>query len=1089
MELADKFDAKAVESQIRRYIKSIDLEEQIFASDKPETVRFIEGPPTMNGIPHAGHLRGRVIKDLWYRFNTLQGKKIKFNGGWDTQGLPVELQVEKELGVTGGKTQAIKEFGVEKIVQECKKVVQRFNRTWVKVDDLLGMSFNHEKAYWTFRDGFIEREWQVLRKAYESKILEEDYTVIAYCPSCQTSLSHAEVNQGYEEVKDPSLYYKVKLADEEEGEEGEDVFLIVWTTMPFTLVTDAMVGLQPKEDYAFVKVGRETWVVGETRLEECMAEIGITDYETLKTAKGTEFEGRKYIHPLLGLIPELAEHAKADNYHVAVSESFVDVSAGSGLVHLSPANGEEDIKIANKRNVRVFSPIDDEVRFTQKAGERYQGMFVRDADRPIVEDLKGCNALVKIGRIKHKYPLCWRSHHRIVWLARRGWFYKLDRLEDKAVDAASSVEYFFEQPRNRFLGIIKERHPWCISRERVWGCPLPVWDCNDCKEKSWFFTREDIVKSADKLPDGPDFELHRPWIDNVTVRCKSCGGVNTAREEYVLDTWHNSGAAPYASLTEEQYAREIPAPFFTEGIDQTRGWAYTLLIENVILNNAPTPPYKAFLFQGHVLDEKGGKMSKSKGNVLEGEELLERYPVDLVRFYFMWKASPIEQLSFSTNELMVRPYQVIDTLFNLHLYFKQNSRYDDFDQDYTMEWVKQRGLLTPPEIWLLSKLQKLIQKMTEKNQACRFHESARAIDDFIINILSKTYIPITRGELWNEDETQRDRRLAIYTVLNLVLETLDVLIHPFCPFTSEYFYQTVFQKKPSILLERWPAYQEELVDEALEEAFDIMTNVVSLSYAARMKGKLKRRWPLEKAQICVRRGQRDKLESISGLLQAQLNVESFSIVEVEDRHDDDGNDGNDDNDSKTVLQQIIEMDEGLGLPIKPVVELKRKEIGPKVKQHMGRLVEIFNKIPPKEIVSSLQRHNRYDFDIDGSIISLDTEDFTLDFDADSDFALAKRDDYTVLVSTVRNEEMTAKGLVKDVARRLQELRKERGYTPTDVLETASILDLDEESLGMIKQRTEELSFLVRVKRVDFIESCREYKQVDIDGQKLRIAIE
>ena len=507
MELSTKFDAKAIESQVREYIKSIDLEKQIFASDKPEKIRFIEGPPTMNGIPHAGHLRGRVIKDLWYRFNTLQGKKIEFNGGWDTQGLPVELQVEKELGVSGGKTEAIKEFGVERIVSECKKVVEKFNKTWVEVDELLGMSFNHKKAYWTFRDEFIEREWQVLKKAYENKILEEDFTVIAYCPSCQTSLSHAEVNQGYEEVKDPSLYYKVKLVD-------EDAFLIVWTTMPFTLVTDAMVGLQPDEDYVFVKVENETWVVGKTRLEEFMVEVKIEDYKIAKTVKGSEFEGKKYIHPLLNLIPELNEHSKLDNYHVAVSEPFVDASTGSGLVHLSPANGEEDIKIANKRKVKIFSPINDEVKFTSHAG-KYQGMFVRDADRPIVEDLKERGALVKIGKIKHKYPLCWRSHHPIVWLARRGWFYKLDRLDNKAIDAANSVEYFFEQPKNRFLGIIKERHPWCISRERIWGCPLPVWNCEDCGEKNWFFTRKEIVQAADKLPDGPDFELHRPWIETL----------------------------------------------------------------------------------------------------------------------------------------------------------------------------------------------------------------------------------------------------------------------------------------------------------------------------------------------------------------------------------------------------------------------------------------------------------------------------------------------------------------------------------------------------------------------------------------------
>jgi len=1065
MELSTKFDAKKIESQIKEYIKSIDIEKQIFASDKPEKIRFIEGPPTMNGIPHAGHLRGRVIKDLWYRYNTLQGKKIEFNGGWDTQGLPVELQVEKELGVSGGKTEAIKQFGVERIVSECKKVVEKFNKAWVEVDELLGMSFNHEKAYWTFRDEFIEREWQVLKKAYENKILEEDFTVIAYCPSCQTSLSHAEVNQGYAEVKDPSLYYKVKLVD-------ENAFLIVWTTMPFTLVTDAMVGLQPDEDYVFVKVENETWVVGKTRLEEFMTEVKIEDYKIEKTVKGSEFEGKKYVHPLLDSIPELKGFSKADNYHVAVSEPFVDASTGSGLVHLSPANGEEDIKIANKRKVKIFSPINDEVKFTDKAG-KYQGMFVRDADRPIVEDLKECNALVKIGKIKHKYPLCWRSQHPIVWLARRGWFYKLDRLDNKAIDAANSVEYFFEQPKNRFLGIIKERHPWCISRERIWGCPLPVWNCEECNEKNWFFTRKEIIDAAENLPDGPDFELHRPWIDNITVKCKKCGSAKTKREEYVLDTWHNSGAAPYASLTDEEYSNEIPAPFFTEGIDQTRGWAYTLLIENVILNNAATPPYKSFLFQGHVLDEKGGKMSKSKGNVLEGKELLQKYPTDLIRFYFMWKASPIEPLSFSTDELMSRPYQVINTLFNLHLYFKQNSQYDNFDKSSSVEWAKQNDLLTSPDIWLLSKLQKLVQTMTEKNQSCKFHESAKAIDDFIINNLSQIYIPITRGELWDEDEEKKNRRLAIYSVLDKVLKTLDILIHPFCPFTSEYLYQTVFDGEQSILLDKWPQPQESLNNEKIEESFDIMKDVVSTSSAARMKGKLKRRWPLNEAQICVKKDQKMKLESLSTLLQSQLNVEKFSIVETE---------------KESGLDQIIELEQ-LGLPVKPVIELERKRIGPKAKQHMGKLVAIFNETNPEEISSSLQKDGKYDFDIDGEIISLDTEDFVVDFDAGENFAMVKRENYIVFISTARNKELMAKGLIKDIARRLQTLRKERGYNPTDVLETASILDLDEESLEMIKEKNKDLSFLVRVKQINFVESCKEYKDDDIDGQKIRISVE
>ncbi|MBI2643249.1 MAG: class I tRNA ligase family protein, partial [Nitrosarchaeum sp.] len=751
---------------------------------------------------------------------------------------------------------------------------------------------------------------------------------------------------------------------------------------------------------------------------------------------------------------------------------FVEITAGSGLVHLSPANGEEDIKIANKRKVKVFNPINDQVKFTNLAG-KYEGMFVRDADKIIVEDLKEHNALVKIGKIKHKYPLCWRSHHPIVWLARKGWFYKLDRLEDKAINAAESVEYFFEQPKNRFLGIIKEKHPWCISRERIWGCPLPIWICSDCKKQNWFFTRKEIIDSAAKLPDGPNFELHRPWIDNITIKCKQCNSTNTKREEYVLDTWHNSGSAPYSSLTDEEYSKEIPAPFFTEGIDQTRGWAYTLLIENVILNNGPIPPFKSFLFQGHVLDEKGGKMSKSLGNVIDGAELLEKYPVDLIRFYFIWKASPIEPLSFSTDELMSRPYQVLNTLFNLHLYFKQNSEYDNFDKTKTISWAKENKLLTSPDIWLLSKLQKLIKKTTERNETCKFHEAAKAVDDFIINNLSQIYIPITRGELWDEEESKKNRRLAIYAILKEVLQTLDILIHPLCPFTSEYLYQTVFDGKKSILLDKWPQYQEILVNEEIEESFDIMKDVVSVSSAARMKGKLKRRWPLNEALICVSKGQKQKLESLSPLLMSQLNVEKFTIFEIE---------------KGQGLEQILELKQ-LNLPVKTILELDKKRVAPRAKQHIVKLSNVFSETNKEEIITSLQKHEQYNYEIDGEKISLDKEDFIVDFDASEEFAVSKRDNYIVFVSTSRNKEMMARGLIKDIARRLQTLRKERGYNPTDILSVASILDLDDESLEMIKEKSEELAFLVRVKQVNFTESCKEYKDDDIDGQKIRISVE
>jgi len=1066
MELTNEFNLKEIEQTAKDHISKLDLQKMIDdSSDKRDKIMFIEGPPTLNGEPHAGHLRGRVFKDLWYRFNTLNSKNVIFNAGWDTQGLPVELQAEKELGITDGKSGITTQQQIENLVTQCKKIVSKFHQKWIDVDKKLGMSLNQENAYWTYKDEYIEREWQLLKRAHENDILTEGYRVVAYCPSCQTSLSHSEVNQGYEMVQDPSLYYKVKLQD-------EDVYLVVWTTMPFTLVTDAMVGFNPDEEYVYVSAGDETWIVGKIRLEEFMKEAKVEDYKVLKTVNGSEFEGKKYTHPLLGDISGLEKMSKLENYHIAVAEKFVDVNAGTGIVHLSPANGEDDYNIAMKRKVEIFSPIDDEVKFTEDAG-KYAGMFVRDADEKIVQDIKDKNALVRIGKIKHKYPLCWRSHHKLVWLARREYFYMLDRLGDKAIDAAQKVKYFFDQPKNRFLEIIKEKHPWCISRERFWGCPLPIWKCTECENIERLFSRKEIVDIADDLPDGPDFELHRPWIDRVSIKCKKCNA-KMQREEFVLDTWHNSGAAPFASLSDDEYKKTIPAPFFTEGIDQTRGWAYTLLIENVIFNNKDISPYNSFLFQGHVLDEKGNKMSKSTGNVLDAADLLDKYPVDLVRFYFMWKSSPIETLNFSTKELMSRPYQILSTLFHIHLYFKQNSEYDKFNiNEATVGWAKDNDLLTSTDIWLLSKLQKTIELSTMSNIECKFHESASAIEDFLINSLSQIYIPITKPELWNDDENKKDRRHVIYAIIAESLKTLDILIHPFSPFTSEYLYTTTFGDKESILLETWPKSTPALVNESVEESFDIMNEIVSVCAAARMKGKLKRRWPLKHALICVEKGLQKKIELLSELLQSQLNVEDFKIIELENHEG---------------ISEMLEMKKS-GAPVIPKIELNRKTIGPKAKQNLGKLLEIFSETKPDEIIQGLEKDSSFTFDVNGTKISLDTDDFIIEFDVQEGFAFSRRNNLIGVISTERNDELMAKGLIKDLARRLQALRKEMGYNPTDVLNTASVLNLDEESLSIIKNKTEELSFLVRVKQVNFTQTCKKYKDDDIDGQKIRISVE
>ncbi|OLC25126.1 MAG: isoleucine--tRNA ligase [Candidatus Nitrososphaera sp. 13_1_40CM_48_12] len=1068
MEFNTKFDVKAIENEVRNYLDNLDLRAHLENElAGKELVGFVEGPPTMNGEPHAGHLRGRIIKDLWYRYNILRKKKVIFRAGWDTQGLPVELQAEKELGLTGSKAENVSKVGVEKIVETCKKIIHSYNEKWVAADKLLGMSFNYEKAYWTFRDEYIEREWQYLKKAWESGVLREWFRVVAYCPSCQTSLSNAEVNQGYENVEDPSFYYKVKLTD-------ENAYLIVWTTMPFTIVTDEMVGTNPEADYNHVRANGENWIVGADRMEELMKELRVEDYAVQKTIKGSDLEGRHYVHPLLHLIPGLAELASTGSIHFVVAEDFVETTTGSGLVHLSPANGEEDFEIAAKRNVPIFVPIDDRVVFTEKAGT-FKGLFVRDADMKVVQAMKEANASIKLGKIKHQYPTCWRSHHKVVWLARREYFYIIEKLGDKPLEAAQNVEYFFEPPKNRFVEIIKEQHPWCISRERVWGTPLPIWSCSKCGHKEALFSRADIVRKAIELPDGQDFELHRPWIDRIKINCEKCGAT-MQREQFVLDTWHNSGAAPYASLTDEEFNDLIPATFLTEGIDQTRGWAYTLLMENVIMNEAGIAPFQSFLFQGHVLDEKGNKMSKSLGNVIEARALLSDNPVDLVRLYFIWKSSPIESLNFSLDEMKTRSYQILSTLHNLHVYFKQNSGFDKFDHDkHNLQWVADGNLLGQTEVWLLSKLQGLITEVTDSFSRCRFHEGAKAIDEFIINHLSQTYVPLTRNVIWDDSVENLDRRLAVYSVIGHALMQLDIMLHPLSPFITEYLCLTCFEKKSSILLASWPTHDEKLVNVKVESAFDMIKEIVSLANAARNLAGLKRRWPIKQVMICGHGVKSLDIEGFSDALKSQLNTGEYKLVEMP---------------GGSQVEKVVGLLDGK-MPISFSVALVRNNVAPRVKADIGKVSQAFESADKLSVLNSL-RLGSYSLAFDDKTVDLSPSDVEITYKASEGYSSSERDDLVVFISTTRDKDLTAKGLLRDLARQLQQLRKERQYNPTEILNAAHAAGLDDEEVATLSAMSDELIYLVRVKSAALSKEPLDnvnYKTIEIDGREFKISVE
>ena len=1031
--LSAEYDWKKLESRVREFYDDPRVRRQISRSvAKSRPVGYVEGPPTLNNEPHVGHVRGRMMKDLWYRYRTLDGENIVFRGGWDTQGLPVELQAEKEMGLSGNKWEDLKQVGVDKLVEACKRLIEKYKRSWVEADRLLGLLIDHDRAYMTYRDPYIEREWKYLETAWRRGLLGEGFKVVPYCPSCQTALSHAEVVEGgYEQLEDPSLYFKVRASD--------GSFLALWTTMPFTVVTDELVGVKPDADYEYVKVGTETWVICSGRKEALAKELGIEFGETVMRLKGRELEGLGYVHPLLDLIPGLSESKFASKAHMVVAEEFVDTTTGTGLVHMSPANGEDDFEVATKRGVPVFAPFDDQVRFTSEAG-RFAGLFARDADKVVVESLGERGALVAAGKVTHDYPVCWRSGHRLVWLARREYFYWVDRLRKSLTQAAGKVEYFFESPKNRFISFIADSPPWCITRERVWGTPLPVWVCEQCGEKTGAFSRKRIIELAVALPDGPDFELHRPWIDRVVLRCPACGG-KALREPFVIDTWHNSGSAPYASFTDAEYRSLVPVGFLTEGIDQTRGWAYTLLVLNVILSGKPIAPYKAFLFQGHVLDEKGQKMSKSLGNVIQGLDLLRNNSVDLSRFYIIAKASPEDSVSLDLREMSGRPYQVLNTLYHLHVYLEQNGRVDGYDPGkHTVGWVRKRRLLTPVDGWLLSKLAGAERTTLKAYSSGRFNEAAKALEELVITHLSQSYVRLVRSELWKDDPTGKGRRLAIYAVLGQALRSADELLHPIVPFSTEFLFQEVFAEKawrtPLLALGRKKGAPAK-PGSSQERTVDFALRVEAACNSARTKAKLKRRWPLRSIEVLVPRGLAKVAAGAKPTVLSLCNVKGVSVAFLARKFP-----------AKFVLQPNPAK---IGAIFR---ERTREVLGAAQPLEGDPAVRAYSSGEPLRVMTR------------SGGVEVPLAAYQLTVSPDEGCEIGENKGLFVALSKARDTRMMAEGLVRDVARRLQALRKERGFVPTAMLGSAAVAGLDEEDLGLLRPLSKELAFLVRVRRVD-----------------------
>jgi isoleucyl-tRNA synthetase len=709
--------------------------------------------------------------------------------------------------------------------------------------------------------------------------------------------------------------------------------------------------------------------------------------------------GIKYEYPFKDLIPKQAELDKHPLIHTVVDEDFVDMTTATGIVHLAPANGEDDFLASQKRKLPMFAPFNEQAVFTEDAG-KFAGFFVRKTDTMVIQELENRGLLLKMKPVKHEYPTCWRSHHKLVWLARREYFVWIDKINDKVMEAAHKVKYFFDSPKNRFLAFLKEGKRWCISRDRTWGSPLPIWVCQECGAKTLVASKKELFEKAVELPS-KEFELHKPWIDRIMLKCESCGG-KMKREHFVLDVWHNSGASPYARFTDEEFSKLIPANFLTEAVDQTRGWANSLLLENVIMTEKPQAPYEEFLFQGFVLDAKGRKMSKSLGNVLETSKMLQERSADITRFYFLWKCSPIDSMNFDPKELRGRPYQVLSTLYHLHNFFMQNAEYDNFDpKKHTLKWSTAQNTLTDPDKWLISRLQGLTKEFTEKAEACEFNFALSKLEDFIVNVLSREYVPMIRKDLWSDDPETLNRRLAVYSTLWHVLKTLVLLSNPTTPFISEALYQTVYKKlddslPETINLDSWPTPNPDLETSALEEEFNVLLTTLPIVYSARQNAQLKRRWPLAKVVVVAPKKSQKALKKLEELF---LELSNIKTVEYADKL--------------------------------PEVDSER-------------------------------------------------------------WAMVSEGELQVLLDRTRDVALEGEGLMRDLARRVQALRKELGFSPTDIVEAVHVAELDDRNMELLKPFLTEMEGLVRAKTVQVhgerVKVDAEWHESKLDKKKVYVAV-
>ncbi|MGI6563573.1 MAG: isoleucine--tRNA ligase [Clostridia bacterium] len=938
---------------------------------------FYDGPPTANGKPHIGHILTRSIKDIIPRYKTMKGYHVLRKAGWDTHGLPVELEVEKELGIDG--KQDIEKFGVEAFVKRCKESVWKYSNEWEKMSDRVGFWADMENPYVTYHNEYIESVWWSLKTIWEKGLLYKGHKIIPYCPRCGTSLSSHEVAQGYKDVKEQSIYVKFKV-------KGEDnTYVLAWTTTPWTLPSNVALTVNPVENYAKVSCNGETYIMAEALLKEVLKD----QYTVLEINKGQDLVGLEY-EPLF-------DYAKPDKkaYYV-VSDSYVQLTEGTGVVHCAPAFGEDDSRVGKIYDLPFVQLVNERGCFVDSVND-FAGAFVKDADPEIIKNLDARGLLFKALEYEHSYPFCWRCDTSLIYYAQDTWFIKMTAIKDMLVENNRKINWYPPSiGENRFGNFLENVVDWGLSRTRYWGTPLPIWECA-CGHRECIGSIEELIQKGIDVPK--DIELHKPYIDAVFLRCEKCGG-KMKRVTEVIDCWYDSGSMPFAQWhypfeNKELFEQNFPADFISEALDQTRGWFYTLhAISNLLFEQ---PAYKNCIVLGLVQDKDGQKMSKHKGNVVDPWTVLNKQGADAIRWYFYSTSAPWLPSRFYDQAVSEGQRKFMGTLWNTYVFYIMYADIDNFNpNDYKLEYDK----LSSMDRWLLSKCNSLIKYVDESLASYKITESARALQSFT-DELSNWYVRRSREIFWQEGMPQD--KISAYMTLYTVLDALTKLSAPFTPFMAEEMYQNLVRSvspdaPESVHLCSYPEYNPDWIDKELEEKMDSVLDVVTLGRACRNTANIKNRQPLSHLYIKSDRVPEDEFLDI---IKNELNVKNVSVIDDEEAF--------------------------ITYSFKPQL----KTVGPKYGKLLPRINEYLKNADGSLLMKELKANGIITFEANGQTVRLAEEDLLYETARKEGFVSDRSENTVVVLNTQLTRELIDEGYLRELLSKIQTMRKEADFEITD----------------------------------------------------------